>query len=161
MDDDVLFRYGAELAMGLALLRARYLDADVRQFALWDGGPAHGKAGTAIDVERWRRRGREVSMISPVDRGIPWTGRLLAARPPARARGGSMRAMLFADVRGFSKLTDEELPRFAEYVLGAFAKTLGRYSSRSSTRTPGATRSTSSSPTRPRRRPAPSTCRRR
>ena len=29
LGDDVLFRYGTELAMGLALLRARYLDAEV------------------------------------------------------------------------------------------------------------------------------------
>ena len=35
--------------------------------------------------------------------------------------------MLFADVKGFSKLTDEELPRFAHRVLGAFAKTLDRH----------------------------------
>ena len=37
--DDALYRYGAELAIGLALLRARYLDASVRQLAVWDGGP--------------------------------------------------------------------------------------------------------------------------
>ena len=35
--------------------------------------------------------------------------------------------MLFADVKGFSKLTDEELPRFAEHVLGAFAAVLDRH----------------------------------
>ena len=31
LGEDVLFRYGSELAMGLALLHARYLDAEVRQ----------------------------------------------------------------------------------------------------------------------------------
>jgi class 3 adenylate cyclase len=36
--------------------------------------------------------------------------------------------MLFADVKGFSKLTDEQLPRFAERVLGAFAGVLDRRS---------------------------------
>ena len=40
LGDDVLYGYCAELAMGLALLRARYLDADVHQLALWDGRPA-------------------------------------------------------------------------------------------------------------------------
>ena len=40
LDDDVLYRYCAELAMGLALLRARYVDAEVHQLALWDGTPA-------------------------------------------------------------------------------------------------------------------------
>ena len=35
--------------------------------------------------------------------------------------------MLFADVKGFSKLTDEELPRFVDRVLGAFAGILDGY----------------------------------
>ena len=35
--------------------------------------------------------------------------------------------MLFADVRGFSKLTDEQLPTFAEYVFGSFAEVLERH----------------------------------
>ena len=34
LGDDVLFRYGAELAMGLALLRARWLRAEVGQLAV-------------------------------------------------------------------------------------------------------------------------------
>ena len=50
-------RNGSELAMGLALLRARYLDAEVRQLAVWDGGPPLGDAGTAIDIATWRRSG--------------------------------------------------------------------------------------------------------
>jgi class 3 adenylate cyclase len=124
LDDDVLYRYGTELAMGLALLRARYLDAEARQLALWDGGPAHGTAGTAIDVETWRRVRREATIIAPN----------AIARAPVRDSPGAtepsgrvVRAMLFADVKGFSRLTDEELPRFAERVLGAFAGVLDRY----------------------------------
>jgi len=35
--------------------------------------------------------------------------------------------MLFADVRGFSRLTDEELPRFADAALGAFAAVVARH----------------------------------
>ena len=35
--------------------------------------------------------------------------------------------MLFADVQGFSKLSDEQLPRFAEHVLGGLATVLDRY----------------------------------
>jgi class 3 adenylate cyclase len=35
--------------------------------------------------------------------------------------------MLFADVKGFSKLTDEQLPRFAEHVLAALARVLERH----------------------------------
>lgn len=125
LDDDVLYRYGAELAMGLALLRARYLDAGARQFALWDGGPAQGEAGTAIDVETWRRRGRATSILAPEGQAVGQHG---ARATPAEERSRRVvRAMLFADVKGFSKLTDEELPRFVDRVLGAFAGILDGY----------------------------------
>ena len=147
LGDDVLFRYGTELAMGLALLRARYLDAEVRQLAVWDGGPANGAAGTAIDVASWRRSGRAATFVSPD--GISLTddadGTGLVAPPPVaigpdplatelpgrraavHAAGRVVRAMLFGDVKGFSKLTDEELPVFASRVLGGFATVLERH----------------------------------
>jgi class 3 adenylate cyclase len=38
-----------------------------------------------------------------------------------------VRALLFADVKGFSKLTDEQLPGFAGAVLGRFAEVLDRH----------------------------------
>ncbi len=149
LGDDVLFRYCSELAMGLALLRARYLDADVRQLALWDGGPPNGAAGTSIDVATWRRHGRAATIVSPgadvaVSEADP-DGSDFAAGPStgvaadASAGGAStpqapttaehregasgrvVRAMLFADVKGFSRLTDEQLPVFAREVLGACA----------------------------------------
>ena len=71
LGDDVLFRYGSELAMGLALLRARYLDAEVWQLALWDGAPAGGAAGTAIDVATWRNTGRPATIVSPDEPSLP------------------------------------------------------------------------------------------
>jgi class 3 adenylate cyclase len=128
LDDDVLYRYGTELAMGLALLRARYLDADAHQFALWDGGPASGEAGTAIDVERWKRAGRAASIIWPPGGSVESLEGLAPANAPAASRR-VVQAMIFADVKGFSRLSDEELPRFAERVLGAFADVLAHYGS--------------------------------
>ena len=138
LGDDVLFRYGTELAMGLALLRARYLDANLRQVAVWDGGPAAGAAGTSIDIASWRRTGRPVTWVTPEapaarvrdseeaepvrEEAQDWS-----AVSPAGRR--VVRAMLFGDVKGFSKLTDEQLPVFASRVLGGFADVLRRHSS--------------------------------
>jgi class 3 adenylate cyclase len=139
LGDDVLFRYGSELAMGLALLRARYLDADVCQLALWDGKPASGMAGTAIDVATWHRAGRRVTIVSPsgeitsrIPSGPAGTGRTnrrtkSVTGPDQRISARVVRALLFADVQGFSKLTDEQLPRFASRVLGALADVVERY----------------------------------
>jgi class 3 adenylate cyclase len=118
--DDALYRHGSELAMGLALLRARYLDADVRQLAVWDGAADLGEAGTARDIATWRATGSGVSVIAPGPALAP-------AAPATEASGRVVRAMLFADVKGFSKLADEQVPRVLQAVLGAFAAVLERY----------------------------------
>ena len=135
LGDDALFRYCSDSAMGLALLRARFLDAEVRQLAVWDGRPPDGPAGTAADVLRWQGTGRRSVVVRP-------DGRLAGAEPlgpaaperlavaPADGSGRPrrvLRAMLFGDIRGFSKLTDPQLPGFAELVLGTFADVLTRY----------------------------------
>jgi Adenylate and Guanylate cyclase catalytic domain len=139
--DDVLFRYGGELAMGLALLRARYLDAEVRQLALWDRRPALGAAGTAIDVVTWQRSGRPVTIVTPDGKLItssdgtpaakphPPAGEVQASAAEARSapRGRVVRAMLFGDFSQFSKLNDEQAVTFATRVLGAIAEVVRRY----------------------------------
>jgi hypothetical protein len=138
LGDHILFRYGGELAMGLALLRARYLDAEVRQLALWDGEPARGAAGTAIDVATWRRGGRAVTIVTPTGE-IAADGHKIALREGAvlldfaakesqRANTGRVvRAMLFGDFKWFSRLTDEQAVTFARCVLGALAAVMRRH----------------------------------
>ena len=48
-------------------------------------------------------------------------------RPDASPHARMVRAMLFADVKGFSLLSDEQSLTFANRVLGAFATVLERY----------------------------------
>src|SRR3954449_4510101 len=122
LGEDVLFRYGTELAMGMALERAAWLDAPAEQLAVWDGIPTNRAAGTAIDVAAWAATGHPTTVVRPPN-----------AQPPANGASGSNRAarvvrsLLFADVRGFSKLTDEQLPRFNDVVLSALGRVLGDY----------------------------------
>ena len=124
LGDDVLYRYASELAMGLAVLRARFLDAPVRQIAIWDGGPARGEAGTAIDVARWGRSGHLTTIIAPGDEALPAPAPSGAAEKSGDVPDRVVRALLFSDIKAFSKLTDEQLPRFAKHVLGALASAL-------------------------------------
>lgn len=132
--DDVLFRYGSELAMGLALLRARYLDADVWQLAVWDGGPALN-AGTAVDVAAWRRTGRPVSIVTPAGEVVDDASAVgsvcdRAARPrgepETQAPARVLRAMLFGDIQGFSKLSDEQTLVFSTEILGVLGAVVAR-----------------------------------
>ncbi len=140
--DDVLYAYGGELAMGLALLRARYLDAEVRQLALWDGEPAAGSAGTAIDVATWTGGGRPVTAVTP-DGEITDVGEL--NRRTRRERSDAptpadkvdsldservVQAMLFGDFSRFSELSDEQAVAFARLILGEVADVLHRYEDR-------------------------------
>ena len=123
LGDDALFGYASRLSMGLALLRGDYLDAPVEQVALWDGKPAQGPVGTAVDVEIWRGVGFPQTII-------PCRGRQTAPTPPAASMpvvGRVNRAMLFGDIKGFSKLDDRQLPIFVQDVLGAMAAVLERY----------------------------------
>lgn len=122
--DDALYRYAGELAMGLALLRARYLDAGVRQLAVWDGRTDVGDAGTALDVATWRASGQVASVIAPRHAGAP-NPDVNGAMPGTARR--VVRAMIFADVKGFSKLTDEQVPLVLQHVLAAFASVLERH----------------------------------
>jgi hypothetical protein len=130
LGDDVLFRYGGELAMGLALLRAQYLDAEIRQLAVWDDEPARGAAGTAIDVGTWRRTGRPATILTPAGE---IAGDARAPRDPsgpapaAEGPGRVVRAILFGDFRGFSKLNERQAARFATGVLGELAAVLERH----------------------------------
>jgi hypothetical protein len=132
LDDDVLYAYNSQLAMGLALLRARYLDAEVHQFALWDGTDDAGSVGTATDVMSWRQAGHR-SVV--VDSGLgSRPGRSLGSEstrvprvPAPRSVRRVVRSMVMGDIRGYSKLSEEQLVTFSRVVLGSFADVLSRY----------------------------------
>ncbi|HLY46082.1 MAG TPA: tetratricopeptide repeat-containing protein [Stellaceae bacterium] len=123
LGDDQLFAYCSQLAMGLALLRARFLATAAEQLAVWDGEAPAGPAGTAVDVANWRLGGHPSTRIDPGST-LP---RPAAPRPAAASAGRRTRAMLFGDIRGFSKLTDSQLPPFVASVLGASAAIVARY----------------------------------
>jgi class 3 adenylate cyclase len=124
LGDDSLFGYCSQLAMGLAVLRARHLCADLEQIAVWDGNPPSGAAGTAADMALWKGTGLPQTTIR-----IDAASGFGAANGRGRPRAAERRtcAMLFGDVKGFSRLKDEELPRFVEVVLGRFAMVLERF----------------------------------
>jgi class 3 adenylate cyclase/tetratricopeptide (TPR) repeat protein len=125
LGEDQLFRYSSQLAMGLARLRARYLDTDVEQVALWDGEPTAGAAGTAADVGLWRSFGFAQEIIpSP---GSAPESQHAAAMASCPAKGRVNHAILFGDVKGFSKLEDRQVPIFVREVLGRLADVLKAY----------------------------------
>src|SRR5208282_1395226 len=135
LGDESLFAYATRIAIGLALLRAHFLDTDVRQMAVWDRGPAGGSdpsVGTGSDVAVGRRRGLPVDIIAPRPRSASAVTRE-RSRPASRAaatgkmEGREIRAMLFGDLKGFSTLSDAQLPVYAHEIMGRFARVLDRH----------------------------------
>lgn len=127
--DDALMAYSSQLAMGLAVLAGRNLCAPVRQLVIWDGQPARGEAGTAVDVARWTRTGLPQTVIPCGAAGAtrPQAVRASPEQPELAAQHTrSIRAMLFGDIKGFSKLGDDQMPAFANCMLGAISDVLDR-----------------------------------
>jgi hypothetical protein len=125
--DAELFTHCSRLAMGTAILAARRLETDLCQIAVWDGQQTAHPAGTAVDIELWRRQGGSTIVIDS-------RGTLRAASPgdrqPPPAGGTPARkvlAMIFGDFAGFSKLEDAQTVRFVETVMGVAGAVLDRH----------------------------------
>lgn len=121
-----IYEYGNLLLRGLATMRASQLEAELRGMVVWDGQSGDGPGGTAALVREWQACGVPTDIID--------LGRLAADSgfgpplPPPRARGTmdgnavssdlAIKAMLFADAVGFSRLSEEQVPVFVHRFLG-------------------------------------------
>ncbi len=121
LGDDQLFRYGAQLAMGLAVLTAERLETDVRQILVWDEQRLGAIGGTEESYDHWLRFNRPSELIDlpSVKNAKPGT---IDGEVPEVARHA--RAMLFGDIKGFSKLQDSQLPLFVKKIMGTVATVL-------------------------------------
>ena len=134
----ISYEFANLIAHGLAALKSKQLDADLVPMAVWDGRPGDGPGGTAGSVRRWRDQGYAVDVIDlggiARSHGIETSNP--SAPPPVIAGedrldtstglGSQIVPILFADVVGFSKLSEEEIPRFVRHFLGLIAGVLAK-----------------------------------
>jgi class 3 adenylate cyclase/tetratricopeptide (TPR) repeat protein len=118
-DDDAVFAFGSELAMGLAIRHGEALRSRAAQIAVWDGVQGVGGAGTAADVRRWAATGRPQDIVP-----FPPRAPKAAATPASPAAPRQLKAMLFGDVRGFSRLAESEIRPFVRGIKGPLARAL-------------------------------------
>ena len=133
INGSVLYEFANLMLHGLASVRAAQLETKLVPLVVWDGKSGDGGGGTASTVERWRTLGLEVEIIdlaeilseslhltsapaTIADRTVVQTGESTAGFTQ------EIRALLFADTEGFSKLNDEQVPRFVDHVLGLVAR---------------------------------------
>ncbi len=123
LNDDALFTYCAHFAMGLAMVRARNLDAGLRMLAVYDSKGGHG-VGTDGNIDMWRGFNLPVEIISVEGNGKPAAS---AARRPREIPERIPRAMLFGDVTGFSSLSDEHIPYFHAKFMARLSQVLNGF----------------------------------
>jgi len=128
------YEYTNLLIHGLASMRAEQLETDLVALAVWDGKIGDGLGGTASIVDHWQHADRQIEVIDTEemlrDDGRIELSTATAPRsdqqvetmePPAENDSGftaEIIAILFADAVNFSKLSEEELPRFVHHFLG-------------------------------------------
>jgi class 3 adenylate cyclase len=116
--------------LGLAAVHAEQLDTQLAPIAVWDGGPGDGLGDTLSCVERWRVLGYVYEIIELdkiLRKELPEliTTSMQAVSSPrteSQVRVGDVPlkivAIMFADAKGFSKLTEEQVPLFVQQFLG-------------------------------------------
>lgn len=128
------YEFGFLLLDGMAAVQAEELETELVCVAVWDGQPGDGPGGTAASIEHWRGRNRHVDIIDLRTLGAerpPVTVTPPALRPGraepaphAPAFDAQIVGLLFADAVGFSKLSEEQIPRFVEHYLQRIADTI-------------------------------------
>jgi class 3 adenylate cyclase len=138
---EVAYDYANRILHGLAIIHARQLATELRQLAVWNGEPGDGPGGTADVINHWSKAGKRIDVIPvpevrPAERleTLGWT-----VPPPfpllidhgstsksLRDFGAQIAALLFADVVGFSKLDEGQIPVFVREFLQLVADLLNR-----------------------------------
>jgi len=120
------FEYADLVLTGMARLRAQVLQSELCGFAIGGDGPPADGAGAASLLRLWRSQHVQVESI-PVT-GLSGTGSVAGDLPEACLPDGqppgfshAIRAMLFADVVGYSALSEDQTPHFINQFLGAVA----------------------------------------
>ena len=131
--DAEVFAYASYLAMGLAMLRAQQFAAEPIQIAVWDGCETGEKAGTFSDIKAWQSHGlKTITIASESNRPATVSEASRSAPPPLPQR--QVRAIMFGDFHGFSRLSDRQMLTFYDRVMPALASVLDRHSAAIATR---------------------------
>jgi class 3 adenylate cyclase len=125
--DDGLFTYACRLAMGLAILRARHLDAKLSHLKLQIKGWNFDPAGYAANLQKWQQQGHPAVSLALTKPGRTRDRNRKRATRKTRLPPRSTRALIFGDVAGFSRIPDHLIPLFQKRFMGTIAAVLHRY----------------------------------
>ncbi len=119
---DLGFEYAMEVTAGLALYIAKVSRLDVKPLVMWDeveGGPIGGTSSFADFWSSQLGRGQELEVM-PLPREKSPVGRSREVRTRRSERPTlqhEVKSMLFADIVGYSRLTERSIPEFVGIFL--------------------------------------------
>lgn len=129
-DDELIFTQCNRVFTGLARLDADASGMSVRGVVVWDGEAGDSSGGTAECAVWWRQLGMRVDVIEPVLGKLEGDVFDRVAVIPERVDEGEglvVRAILFADVAGFSKLNERDLLVFMREFRKELADLLAQF----------------------------------
>src|SRR5207244_3821265 len=107
------FDYANLVLTGMGRLRAETLDAPLRALAVWDPQRSGAVGGSSSNVLLWQRHAMTIDFIDVGEIRGDRAGAGVAQTPAKRVVASEgeashqIRAMLFADAVGYSKLTED------------------------------------------------------
>ena len=122
---DMLYRFANQGLHGLATLRSNFLKTTPYLLALWDMMPGSLVGGAGDFIDQWEDISR--LRIIDLDGLLQQHPDLLGPDGPAlpnldfgtedeEEQGRVIRSMLFCDIAGYSKLKEENIPAFLEFL---------------------------------------------
>jgi hypothetical protein len=118
------FDYANLVLTGMGRLRAQTMDAPLRAVAVRDPEDPATPGGTTSNLSLWRAASIAIDEIrlsdlrtGPVPRHVP-LGEVRSPPAPESGVRHEMRAMLFADAVGYSKLSEDQIPGYIAGFLG-------------------------------------------
>jgi class 3 adenylate cyclase len=125
LGDDSLFEYCADVAMGMAVMRANSLSAKALQVAIWDQRESDPSSSTYQNILKWSALQHDAEFIACPglleSRGV----RSFSRDFPEYRR--QPRAILFSDVRGYSKLHDRDVLWYFNVLHPQLAKAIEKF----------------------------------
>ncbi len=120
------WQYLMEVTAGIALNTARASRLDVRPMVLWDGQPGRGAGGTESFLSFWQSQLQEEAIVVKLPPVRFVKGKRFVPRSEARLERAithqEVKSMLFGDIVGYSKLTEQVIPEFVDIFLNRLSQ---------------------------------------
>ncbi len=133
--DDLLFDYANKIIMGKTILRSELLETEPVLIAVWDGKKKTISGGTSQFIKTWQIKNLPIEIID-INRLNRDYANVVRVEEKKSAQDGDtkrrkvknvkrgVKAILFADLVGYSTIKEEQFPYYIDDYLNALASNL-------------------------------------